>query len=203
MSNIVVRRIRDDELYHYGVKGQKWGVRRYQNPDGTLTAEGQRKYGTVDNFNKAQAKKKKVKKAALTTAATVAASVATYLAVDKLTSGKARQRIGIGKKFMDTNNNMYTKRLEDIKIAKTYSKGRVNAWQAQNAVKNKASAFKNAAKSAASGVKSKVKEAAYMANSKNHDVYDSEEKIRRFREMYGNSGRDGRNAYALRVVRRR
>ena len=29
-----------DELYHYGKKGQKWGVRRYQNPDGSLTPEG-------------------------------------------------------------------------------------------------------------------------------------------------------------------
>lgn len=30
-----------DELYHWGVKGMKWGVRRYQNKDGSLTPEGQ------------------------------------------------------------------------------------------------------------------------------------------------------------------
>lgn len=40
---MVVRRISNDELYHHGVKGQRWGVRRYQNPDGTLTAAGRRK----------------------------------------------------------------------------------------------------------------------------------------------------------------
>lgn len=33
----------EGELYHYGVKGQKWGVRRYQNADGTMTAEGRRR----------------------------------------------------------------------------------------------------------------------------------------------------------------
>lgn len=31
-------------LCHHGVKGQKWGVRRYQNPDGSLTPEGRQKY---------------------------------------------------------------------------------------------------------------------------------------------------------------
>ena len=33
----------DGELYHYGVKGQKWGVRRYQNKDGSLTSAGKKK----------------------------------------------------------------------------------------------------------------------------------------------------------------
>ena len=42
-----------DYLIHHGVKGQKWGVRRYQNTDGSLTAAGKRHYyvgeGRIDS----------------------------------------------------------------------------------------------------------------------------------------------------------
>lgn len=34
----------DKDIYHHGIKGQKWGIRRYQNPDGTLTPEGVERY---------------------------------------------------------------------------------------------------------------------------------------------------------------
>lgn len=44
-----VRPTRPDEFYHHGVKGQKWGLRRFQNSDGSLTAKGRERY-RVDNF---------------------------------------------------------------------------------------------------------------------------------------------------------
>ena len=38
-----------EELYHHGILGQRWGVRRYQNKDGSLTAEGRMRYGRDTN----------------------------------------------------------------------------------------------------------------------------------------------------------
>lgn len=35
-------------LQHHGIKGQKWGVRRFQNTDGSLTAEGKKRYSVSD-----------------------------------------------------------------------------------------------------------------------------------------------------------
>jgi hypothetical protein len=45
-------------LAHYGTKGQRWGRRRYQNEDGSLTPEGRARYGTRENFERAQRRKK-------------------------------------------------------------------------------------------------------------------------------------------------
>ena len=47
-----------DELYHYGVKNMKWGIRRYQNPDGSLTPAGKKRYTNADgSLNKKGVKK--------------------------------------------------------------------------------------------------------------------------------------------------
>lgn len=35
----------EDYLMHHGIRGQKWGIRRFQNADGTLTSAGQKRYG--------------------------------------------------------------------------------------------------------------------------------------------------------------
>ena len=40
----VIRKQQSYELYHYGVKGMRWGVRKYQNKDGTLTDAGRLHY---------------------------------------------------------------------------------------------------------------------------------------------------------------
>ena len=54
----------DDEgayLAHHGVKGQRWGVRRFQNPDGSLTEKGKRRMKTLQGkSDKLDAKKAKL-----------------------------------------------------------------------------------------------------------------------------------------------
>ena len=52
-----------NELYHHGILGQKWGIRRYQNSDGTYTAAGKARYAQYkeDILNRKKAESGKIK----------------------------------------------------------------------------------------------------------------------------------------------
>ncbi len=86
-------------LCHHGVKGQKWGIRRYQNRDGTWTDAGKKRYGDSDgdpsgsSVKASSGTKKKVAIGVATGAAIVAGTVLTAYLVKKY-GGKNISDIG-------------------------------------------------------------------------------------------------------------
>lgn len=105
------------ELYHHGVKGMKWGIRRYQKKDGTLTSAGKKRYSDSDAEARAERNKRIAKRVlgASIMGATVAAAATIYArnpeAVNKVVSKVGRttvkalksgskKAITVGKKYV-------------------------------------------------------------------------------------------------------
>ena len=49
-----------EELYHHGIKGMRWGVRRFQNKSGSLTPAGKKRYSDDDRKTQVSGKGEKV-----------------------------------------------------------------------------------------------------------------------------------------------
>lgn len=119
----------DSKLYHSGVKGMKWGIRRYQNADGTLTEEGRARYGADSyqkmspsqqaNFNKDMTERSdKLKRntaigIGLAATAASAAGLAWYLTKRK----EHGKRVLAGKKAAETRKAFETIRVKDVNAA--------------------------------------------------------------------------------------
>lgn len=100
------------ELYHHGVKGMKWGVRRYQNKDGSLTPAGKKRELT-DEERKARNKKiaKGVAIGIGATAATAAATVGGIALYKKIKNDPMRE---IKKTMRDTSKARFMMSEDDL-----------------------------------------------------------------------------------------
>lgn len=82
-----------DELYHHGIKGQKWGIRRYQNPDGTLTSAGKQRYAQTGSSGESKSKSDTIKKVAKTAAIVAGSAALAYGGYKLATSDIGREAI--------------------------------------------------------------------------------------------------------------
>ena len=98
-----------DELYHHGIKGQRWGVRRYQNEDGTLTAAGRKRQGNASEEskhipNKTNANLKKAAKIGAAVAATGLVAYGVYKLDSKVTKNLIQESMDLGRSYLNQAN---------------------------------------------------------------------------------------------------
>lgn len=132
------------ELQHHGVKGMKWGVRRYQNKDGTRTAAGKKRYRDMSDEERSARNKQVAKRVA--TALVMTASVGVAVAAYRKNPAKVNAVLS--------------------KVGKTTIEGAKNASVAGKKFVN------DACKTAKEGIKAAPKKAADIGKRYAKEAYD-------------------------------
>lgn len=103
------------EIYHYGIKGQKWGVRRYQNADMTWTEAGKERYGRNGTLVKARLEK----------AAAESSKVAKSGALENYQKKQLKKMVNIDDETL--KNTKYSDLVKDVNNAKYVPKHDYNS----------------------------------------------------------------------------
>lgn len=99
-----------NSIYHHGIKGMRWGIRRYQNVDGSLTADGKTRYGDTNADDETVKKRKKER---LKTGIAIAGAAA--LGYGLYRGGRALRDRSYAKKLVIAANRSYPKmRKQDV-----------------------------------------------------------------------------------------
>ena len=101
----------EEYLAHHGTKGQRWGVRRFQNSDGSLTAAGKLRY-SVDNVGRSISKKVDPKSAAKLKKRQIKEDAK----LERLKIKEAAKNEKLEKKKSHISNKEYVKTLSDEKL---------------------------------------------------------------------------------------
>ena len=114
----------NDELYHHGILGMKWGVRRYQNADGTLTPKGKARYMKVESSEHLQKSETKKARKILNTHVNMDPRYAlSYSNMSKKSQAKAKRYMKGSDKY-----NKYMKKAEkNARRAKEHTRNSVIA----------------------------------------------------------------------------
>lgn len=134
---IYLRPAYPNELYHHGIKGQKWGVRRFQNPDGSWTEEGKKRYSNTaagaKRYQKdAKKEHREVERSGSATGRVYLATIREQESAEKRFN-KVRQKYGI-----DDNTdrsqlaNNIRKKLDRYESSVKDTKANRDFWRAEN-----------------------------------------------------------------------
>ena len=113
---------RTDELYHHGIKGMRWGIRRFQRKDGSLTPAGQKRRARLESELKQLSPKKRKTKAEVEQAAR-------KKTVYEMTDAELRERTNrmrIEKEYYDAQKNLAIVNPPQISKGKKFMNSLVN-----------------------------------------------------------------------------